>query len=1006
MKRIFVFIVTVAIFICTSAQEVEHRQVLSFEENVVPGYVSNENSRVEISERHHRIGQRSLSWEFNEGGTLSFNKDLGFETDSEKKGLYISTFITWVYNENPMDDQATFNFYKGNKLCSYFKMNLNFKGWRAAWVTFERDMKGIPEEGMDKLTIVAPNKKGKLFFDHLITAAKTDARQQTADLQVPFVNKNTKSHWLLIYKSYLNTSDMSLQPITSQDVEEMKIIEERFKNSIYKKNVFSEKQLNSIKKKFLSYDIKYDKDGFVTGKPIFYKSAGEAYEFLNPPIKNHDTSKAHKEQMKGYFNFMYNVASAYNDAVTESHKSQLEHIFMALYDNITDQGVIYGSCFGNIHHYGYSFRDYYTSLYLMKDVLRKAGKLTEASLSLRWYAMTNEVYKKPIVNGVSMDALNTTTTGRAASILIMEDSPEKVRLLKSFKRWLDYGCLPAPGLTDAFKSDGASFHHANIYPGYSVGGLDGATNMINLLSRTSFAVCREAHETVKKVMLTMRFYCNTVYYPLVLSARHPTGNGAIHPEAYFKMALAGSPDGKNEIDKEMAEAFLRLYPAEKNGKLDNNIVKKLKKEFSAEESPNGNIALGYGCVSSHRRGDWCLTVKGHSRYLWGAEHYDGANKYGRYLGFGAMNLMAPRNRESITAHLSSGWIEEGFDWGRIPGTTAIHLPIEKLEADIKKVDSFAGVEEMLLSDEYFAGGLSQQGDNGNFGMILHEHDKYNGSHRARKSYHFFDEEVVCLGSNIENDVKDYSTETTIFQLNLEKESDKQFWAESLNYNYCMDHLGNGYYFPKEMTGKILYDKNLKQMSLRSTDGQHTEGAWVTLSVNHGNAPKDEDYEYAILPKTEIGKLSELALKPDYEVLKKDRQAHIVKRGEMTSYVLFESIDNLSDGLILKTDTACLLMVKEELEKIVLTVCNPDLALYRGVSDEKFDRNGKRIERSVYSRDWIANEAMSVPVVVTLRGSWNVEESDDVKVIENAEGKTIIKVNCREGRSFDLLLKKL
>ena len=44
--------------------------------------------------------------------------------------------------------------------------------------------------------------------------------------------------------------------------------------------------------------------------------------------------------------------------------------------------------------------------------------------------------------------------------------------------------------------------------------------------------------------------------------------------------------------------------------------------------------------------------------------------------------------------------------------------------------TFSGMEEMLYSDEAFAGGLSQAHLNGNFGMVLHEHDKYNGSHRA------------------------------------------------------------------------------------------------------------------------------------------------------------------------------------------------------------------------------------------------------------------------------------
>lgn len=179
-----------------------------------------------------------------------------------------------------------------------------------------------------------------------------------------------------------------------------------------------------------------------------------------------------------------------------------------MYDHITDQGVAYGSCWGNIHHYGYSVRGLYLAYFLMKDVLREAGKLQEAERTLRWYAITNEVYPKPEVDGIDMDSFNTQTTGRIASILMMEDTPEKLQYLRSFSRWIDYGCRPALGLSGSFKVDGGAFHHRNNYPAYAVGGLDGATNMIYLLSRTEFAVSKLAHETVKNVLLTMRFYCN------------------------------------------------------------------------------------------------------------------------------------------------------------------------------------------------------------------------------------------------------------------------------------------------------------------------------------------------------------------------------------------------------------------------------------------------------------------------------------------------------------------
>ena len=141
---------------------------------------------------------------------------------------------------------------------------------------------------------------------------------------------------------------------------------------------------------------------------------------------------------------------------------------------------------------------------------------------------------------------------------MMEDTPEKLQYLRSFSRWIDYGCRPALGLSGSFKVDGGAFHHRNNYPAYAVGGLDGATNMIYLLSQTEFAVSKLAHETVKNVLLTMRFYCNKLNFPLSMSGRHPDGKGKLVPMHFAMMALAGSPDGKAEYDSEMASSYLRL----------------------------------------------------------------------------------------------------------------------------------------------------------------------------------------------------------------------------------------------------------------------------------------------------------------------------------------------------------------------------------------------------------------------------------------------------------------
>ena len=95
-------------------------------------------------------------------------------------------------------------------------------------------------------------------------------------------------------------------------------------------------------------------------------------------------------------------------------------------------------------------------------------------------------------------------------------------------------------------------------------------------------------------------------------------------------------------------------------------------------------------------------------------------------------------------------------------------------------------------------------------------------------------------------------------------------------------------------------------------------------------------------------MTAFAKKPAYSVLQQDRNAHILESpsDKITSYVLFETPQSLlPGGLLQRTDTSCLVMVrKESADKVLLTVAQPDLALYRGPSDEAFDKDGKRMER--------------------------------------------------------------
>lgn len=1009
MKKIMILLaILMQASLLISAKCIELDRFYIFECKDVPSSISTHNGTLAISGKHFREGQRSLRWDFQEKGYLSIKGDLMFEyKDPTGKDTYLSSFVFWIYNEKPFEGNMTVEFLKEGDKCSWFEMGMNFTGWRGACVSYERDMQGTPVLGMDEIRMISPANEGTIYIDHLVTASKIDSRYHSPDVHLPFVNSNTSNHWLMVYKHSLLQPDIELTPLTDEHIADMKVIAERFKSTLYEPKPFTPERMKKLKKDFDYYKISYDKSGTVTGLPIFMVRHSEIYERFFPNWRKQMFAQDGNE-FDPFFGVMKAIAIGYCDAKEQKDKDELRKMFLAMYDYITDLGVVAGSNWGYCHHYGYNIRGLYPAYFLMKDVLKEEGKLKQAEETMRWYAITNEIYPKPTTNGIVIDQFNTHMEGRIASMLIMEDSPEKVRYLRSFSRWIDYGSRPSDGLSGSFKTDGTCFHHCNHYPAYATGGLDGAVNAVYCLSGTGFKVSELAHSTIKNVLMTMRFYCNTLQWPLVMSGRHPNGKNKLVPLHFGLMAQAGTPDGLSAIDTEMAKAFLRLtVPLKKRSRYEKQLEKKFRSSgITPEDDPQGNKSLGYGCTLIHRRNNWMIAFRGHSRYIWNSEQYLNANFYGRYLGYGTMEIMTGPAGLPVTL-ATSGWKEKGFDWNRIPGATYIHQPFDKLRANVLNVDTFSGFEEMLYSDEAFAGGLSSEGWNGNFGMVLHEHDKYDGSMRARKSYHMVDNLIVCLGSDIENTESGRNTETSIFQLSADTEEDKEHWNKTRSSDITfIDRNNTGYYIGKTSRKDVRFITAYPQVTVWERKEGQSEGDWATLVLNHGKAPKGASYEYAVMPDTDREALKEFSRKPSYKVLRQDKKAHIVEFDEgINSYVFFEKPDFKLDGLVCSADTSCLVMTTRKNDCINLTIAQPDLALYRGASDELFDENGKRVERSIYSRPWKYNASLEIPVSVTIKGLWETLEKSEYVSSRHEGGNTIITVQCTEAKSYDIPLKK-
>lgn len=997
--------------------------IMSFENGTESVY-SGKGSTLSVSDKHNKLGHHSLMWEWDRSkAAITIKGEVPYLPENPNpKEKSVSSFVFWVYSPEVLDGDIRFSFLKDGKECCHFTYRLGFTGWRGAWVAFDRDMEGTPEIGMDQIRITASKglKKGRLYFDGIIPSSFQDVRHHTPDWQAPFINEKTTNHWLILNNSWKLKLDIPLKDsLDPDDVRDMDTIRRRFVKLVTG-NVkpFSLKKAKEI---YDSYCISANPDGTIKGKPIYFTRYGETFINLGIPDAKKTFNK-NGQLLRTLNDRMLRIAVSAAMAKDPAEKAEFTKIYIDLTRHLLDQGFAAGSAQGTLHHLGYSMRNFYTGPVIMQEALREAGLDTQVQQAMEWFSGVGEIKIAPIEPGMDIDAFNTSLMGRVASVIMLEDTPYKYAYLQALSRWIDNGMKHTEGLRPCFKRDGSVIHHRKSYPAYAVGGFNGAVNAVWMLSRTGLAISEESHDNLKQALLAMRFYCYGDRFPLAMSGRHPDGKGSLEHDHYFRLAMAGSPDGRENIDMELAGAYLSLLDAN-DVRGDSRIYMKYrigrkevfelmqhgiyKHKCTAAQTPSTR-AFGFNCSMSHRFDERLVTIAGHSRYLWSAEIYNQANHYGRYLTHGSLQIMAPAE----DGYDGGGFHQDGWDWCHIPGTTAAVLPMEEMKANVLNVDKHSGYEEMLLSDEWFAGGVTHKGKSGAFAMKLHEHDKYNGSLRALKSYFTFENRVICLGSDIESSLKGAPVHTTLFQNyigNVEIKTN----LDSINgrEDIVMDY-SNAIYFVKEH--KIHKTCGIQKSLHEETDAP-TQGEFEKAYIDHGDMVKDGEYEYMIYMPTwddafhqtgmnsKADTIAKYSYSLPYKVLRKDSSLHGVEDipSGTRAFAVFEqgSVDEFICDC-----SPSMIMYSLKDSTLTLSVSNPDLALYEGPSDEVYDENGKRTERSVYGRKWIDNPCGETTVVLSLAGEWEIADRNGCEVTAScSNGNTTLTFKSKEARTEEITL---
>lgn len=229
-----------------------------------------------------------------------------------------------------------------------------------------------------------------------------------------------------------------------------------------------------------------------------------------------------------------------------------------------------------------------------------------------------------------------------------------------------------------------------------------------------------------------------------------------------------------------------------------------------------------------------------------------------------------------------------FDFRLIPGATTPMIPYEPL--------SDWGPVHVLNSDVKFAGGICDS----LYGAVAFDFISERSDLRARKSWFFFDNSYLCIGSGISSTLP-YEIETTVEQCiastDLRRDGDWYF----VN--------GNAYHV---IDGKHRSEAARKNGTWRNCvdhvayADDRMEAEIATITLNQGVRPAGSSYAYAVVPGVNT------PVNHEFRIISRDNKIHAVESLDgRRVYVIFYEPGQVRTSLgICAAKQPCMLMVSD------------------------------------------------------------------------------------------------
>ncbi|MBB5268946.1 polysaccharide lyase family 8 super-sandwich domain-containing protein [Algibacter amylolyticus] len=309
----------------------------------------------------------------------------------------------------------------------------------------------------------------------------------------------------------------------------------------------------------------------------------------------------------------------------------------------------------------------------------------------------------------------------------------------------------------------------------------------------------------------------------------------------------------------------------------------------------------------HRRQDFYFSVKMSSKRVVGTESVNQENIQGYYMGDGVALLST---HGEAYRNVFPFW-----DWKKLPGTTIIQdtsaLPIIK----------FSGFK----TNGTFVGGVCD-GKNG-IAVMNYNRDGL----AAKKSWFMINDKVVCLGSGITTNSA-FPVTTTINQSFLKgsvlvsennsvKKTSRIGASQEINW---VLHDQIGYLFPNQRQVKLstqILEGSWNNVAKRYRPVILTENIFK-LCLEHGKQPKNEKYEYILIPNASEDAMIHLNKNKPFKIVNSEAQQSVESNDGTWAGIVFysEGLSEIYGGI--SVNKPCVLMLERKQDALVLSVSDP------------------------------------------------------------------------------------